>query len=455
MSLGEQQIELINRIKKYYLDLKSSNIDVASSGLCYFSSWVGESPGLAKLKLWNKGLLLLPKFIIIILKNILAIATHTNYIEFNNKNFSNNYHTLVITWSQKRDFKEDGSFHDRYFKENSKDLPNSYWFVISVDGYAPKNLKNNIKILKRKEESIKYNFFNLFKILINLFFYHKFSPRKIFHHLSFYSYFAKLISLKIKNELKKNNYKIVLLPYEAQPFQHSAFLEIKKINQKILTIGYLSSLLTPFPSDFVYRSGAPDMLYVHGKSQIDILQSRLNWPKEKLFLIPSLRYRISVRSLSNKIFLPLLIMHKKKLIKEFKNLLINSTSNNFANLEIINHPLCEESKKHLSMKAEIKKIMKNYKNKFSDIYTNSNVSIFFGVTAAIFEALEKGSKIIHITADPLFETHSEKIWPNLKVKQLNENTFSYELINLNQYINFGDNKKILYQILKNTTGLQI
>ena len=107
------------------------------------------------------------------------------------------------------------------------------------------------------------------------------------------------------------------------------------------------------------------------------------------------------------------------------------------------------------MKAEIKKIMKNYKNKFSDIYTNSNVSIFFSVTAAIFEALEKGSKIIHISGDPLFETHSDKIWPNLQVKQLNENTFSYKLTSLNQYINCGDNKKILYQILGNTTGLQI
>ena len=84
----------------------------------------------------------------------------------------------------------------------------------------------------------------------------------------------------------------------------------------------------------------------------------------------------------------------------------------FVNLEVINHPLCVESKKHLTMKAEIEKIMKNYENKFSDIATNNNVSIFFGVTAAIFEALEKGSKIIHISGDPLFETHSEKIWPN-------------------------------------------
>ena len=454
MNLGDQQIELINRVKKYYLDLKSSKIDIASSSLCYFSSW-GATPGLAKLTLWSRGLMSLPRFITIILKNILAIASHTNYIEFTNQNSSNNYQTLVISWSLKKNFKEDGSFCDRYFKENSKDLPNSYWFLISLDGYAPKNLKNNIKILKKKEGNYKYDFFNFFKILINSVFDYRFSPRKIFHYFSFYSYFAKLISLKIKNELKKNDYKIVLLPYESQPFQHSVFLEAKKINQKILTIGYLSSLLTPFPSDFIHRSGAPDMLYVHGKSQIEILISKLNWPKNKLFLIPSLRYRINDRSLSNKIFLPYILKHKKKLLKEFKNLLINAPSNSFVNLKVMNHPICEESKIHLSMQAEIEKIMKVYNNKFSDISTNNNVSIFFGVSAAIFEALEKKNKIIHICADPLFETHSEKIWPNLKTKQLGENTFSYELTNFNQYINFGDNKKILYQILRNSTTLQI
>ena len=67
--------------------------------------------------------------------------------------------------------------------------------------------------------------------------------------------------------------------------------------------------------------------------------------------------------------------------------------------------------------------MKIYQNRFSKNSLNNNTSIFFGVTAAIFEALEKGNKAIHICAEPLFETHSEKIWPNLKVNQLGKYTF--------------------------------
>ena len=65
-----------------------------------------------------------------------------------------------------------------------------------------------------------------------------------------------------------------------------------------------------------------------------------------------------------------------------------------------------------------------------------------------FEALENGINAIHICSDPVFESHSEKIWPNLKVKQLNEFTFHYEIIVPRKYINFGNKNKILNQTLK-------
>ena len=107
------------------------------------------------------------------------------------------------------------------------------------------------------------------------------------------------------------------------------------------------------------------------------------------------------------------------------------------------------------MKSEIEGIIKIYKDRFSKNPSNNNISIFFGITAAIFEALEKGIRAIHICADPLFESHNEKIWPNLKVNQLGEYTFQYELTILNKYIKFGNKKKALYQVLKNTTQIQI
>jgi len=452
MSLGDNQIRLIDFVKKYYTNLKSTNIDMALSSLCYFATWA-ETPGLAKLKFWQNGWFSLPKFIIIILKNVLSISSHASYEEFYKQHPLKDYDTLVVTWASKHNFQRDGSYHDTYFNENSRDLPKSYWLLISMDGYVPSNLDDNLKILIKKKGIFKFNLFVFFKILIKLLFQHKFSARKLFHYFSFYSHFARMMSFRVKKELIKNNYKVILLPYESQPFQHTIFLDAKKINQQIKTVGYLHSLLTPFPIDFVYRSGAPDILYVHGESQIEILRSKLNWPNNKLFLIDSLRYRDDSNFSSNKIFLPHVIMKKKKLIIEFEKLLINSPLNNFNDLYVANHPLKLNSKIHLSMKSEIEEIMKIYQNRFSKNSLNNNTSIFFGVTAAIFEALEKGNKAIHICAEPLFETHSEKIWPNLKVNQLGKYTFQYNLIRLGKYIRFGNKEKMLFQILRKTAQI--
>ena len=91
--------------------------------------------------------------------------------------------------------------------------------------------------------------------------------------------------------------------------------------------------------------------------------------------------------------------------------------------------------------------MEIYKDRFSDTSPNNNTSIFFGVTAAILEALEKGVNVIHFCSDPVFESYSEKIWPNLKVKQSNKYVFRYNLTLSGKLINFGKNKT-LKQILK-------
>ena len=51
-------------------------------------------------------------------------------------------------------------------------------------------------------------------------------------------------------------------------------------------------------------------------------------------------------------------------------------------------------------------------------------------------------------SDPVFESYSEKVWPNLKVKQLSDNVFHYHLISPGKYIAFGKKNKLLHQTLK-------
>jgi len=448
MSIGDKQIQLINCVKNFLKSLESSNIDSSLSCFCYFTSWA-ETPGYAKLKYWLNGRFFVFKFCVILLKQIFTIASHTKYIEFSNRGSLNNCDIIVLSWAFRKNFELDGSFHDRYFNENSKDLPNYYWILISMDDYVPSNLNNNITVIRKKSGIFKYNFFSFIKIIVSTIIDCRFSPRKIFHYLSFSSYFAKLISVAVKKELKKGNYKAILLPYEGQPFQNNVFLGVKKFNKKITTIGYLHSLLTPLTCELFYRSGAPDVLLVHGESQIEILKSKLNWPKNTLHLIQSFRFRLNEnKSLSNKIFIPFAIQNYDLFINEFRKLLINSPVNNFPRFEVKNHPAMLNSKKHLDLKMELEKIMEIYKDRFSNTSPNKNISIFFGVTAAIFESLEKRIDVIHICSDPVFESYNEKIWPNLKVKQLSKFIFHYNLVLLGKYIIFGRKDKILNKILK-------
>ena len=441
MNIGDKQIELIDRAKKYLEKLKSSNINISMSSLCYFATWA-ETPGCARLKLWHNGAFFLFKYCYLLLKNILAIALHAKYVEFGNQKKLENAKILIISWAFKNSFQPDGSYHDKYFNENSKNLPNSYWLLISTDSYVPANLNNNLKVLKQEKRFFKYNFFSFFKILITTFFECKFSPKKILHYLSFYTYLAKQVSSVVKKELKKNNFDSIIMPYEGQPFQQMVFSEAKKLNDKILTIGYIHSMLTPFPGEHIYRPGSPDKLYVHGSSQIEILKSKLNWPENKLFLINSLRFQMNdKKSLSNKIFLPRIILDKKILVNAFRDLVINSPTASFTKLDVRNHPAMFNSKKHLSLEIEIENIMKIYKDRFSNVLLDSKISIFFGVTAATFEALEKGNEVIQICSDPVFESLNEKIWPNLKIEKLNDFAFRYNLITRGKYINVDSSSK--------------
>jgi hypothetical protein len=181
-----------------------------------------------------------------------------------------------------------------------------------------------------------------------------------------------------------------------------------------------------------------------------VFQSKLNWPKNKLLLIESLRFRSDEnRSLSKKIYLPYILDNKRVLIKEFEKLLINSSKKNFPKLEIKIHQANLNSKKHLVFKNELEEIMEVYKDNFSNNPSEENISIFFGVTTSIFEALESGTKVIHICSDPLLQSFDEKMWPNLKTKKLNNFTFSYNLVFKGKYINFGSKKNTLTSTLEN------
>jgi len=79
MNLFDKQIQIIEYVKKYLKKAENENIITSLSGFCYFPIW-SETPGHAKIKFWLNGWLFSFKFLFILLKNILAIASHSKYL---------------------------------------------------------------------------------------------------------------------------------------------------------------------------------------------------------------------------------------------------------------------------------------------------------------------------------------------------------------------------------------
>ena len=114
MNLFDKQIQIIEYVKNYLKKVENENIITSLSGFCYFPIW-SETPGHAKIKFWLNGWLFSFKFLFILLKNILAIASNAKYFICNNYDASKKYDTLILSWAFKENFQTDGSFIDKYF----------------------------------------------------------------------------------------------------------------------------------------------------------------------------------------------------------------------------------------------------------------------------------------------------------------------------------------------------
>ena len=79
MEIGVLQLELISKAKKYLQKNLNKNINVYSSGICYFCSFGLFTPGYARLKLWNEGFKSILSTYKIFYKDVLSISSLHNY----------------------------------------------------------------------------------------------------------------------------------------------------------------------------------------------------------------------------------------------------------------------------------------------------------------------------------------------------------------------------------------
>jgi hypothetical protein len=437
LDLGKKQIKLIIDISKTKLNqIYSKDIDYPNPWL-WLNGWANKSLGFQYLDIKyfekNKSI----KLFILCIKNILKSLKISGFnLHFNGK--FGDYNALMVSWCFKSDFKKDGVFHDRYFNISSVDDANVFWFLISIDGYIPEQLVDNICILKQKKISLKNNFSFFLNNFLPELWKSKFKWIRIFHTLVYESLYAKAIAREVFL-LKSKGYIFdrVIQPYEAQPYQNEINRLLKIQNPHIKTIGYIHSTIPPLPTCLIKRNGAPEYLFVHGFGQLEILSKLLGWHHENLFNIPSLRYQLKKEEkFGGWIFLPYDFDQNQQILQAFELFLSLQLPDSLPVLNSRCHPARIDSIVHIELIENIENLMKKYKNRFS-LDIKDNYSIFIGATSAVIEALERGVDVVHISTRPIFETYQSDIWNYLSVEQINPQLFKYKLLKKGSYIQLG------------------
>lgn len=453
-TLGDAQRRLLVRAREFIRATENSGIDVATDALCYLNSW-SQVPGYGQLSLLADGRASLGRFARILLKDIAAISRTSGFQVANDHDGPRDVDQIVVSWSKESDFQPDGAYHDRYFNTNSREGPKTLWFLIALDNYVPRQLDANIRVFARSPLVPKHDLSFLARSVVDAIRRANGRPRAMLHSLSSAAVFAREVAFAVASQLARGGIRSVVLPYEAQPWNHAVFLAAKAADERITTIGYLHSALPPLPTDLIRRRGAPDRLAVHGAGQRDILVTELEWPAQMIDVIPSLRYRVDdSSSLGGLIFLPYSFKETDVLIDALDSFLSDAPRGSLPPLEIRNHPVMSLSKRHLRLSADFNRALARHADRFAPAPSAAPLSVFIGATAAIVEALERGIDVIHLCSRPLFESHTEAIWPMVAVKRLGENAFRYRLRTPGAYINLGNEASMFERYFRHPMFLE-
>jgi len=417
---------------KFFLSNFDSNSSIRNNTIFYFATYVGSVGLYIFNKLLNRKIFFLNNFIMII-KDIVYSYKYTGSKIFFSKKILNNYNKIYLTWTSYSNFKNDGSFFDRYLNISSKDLDKTLIIAIYNDKKLPTKIDNNILIFQTKEKAT-----GLFDVIKNIlknfdlfFFNYDFFLAKISSH----NFFSDIL-IKKKKFLLNKKIDFFLTPYEGQPFQNHFIMQLKNINNNIKCIGYIHSPPIPIPSNYIFRNYSPDYIVLNGKDQKYCFIKYLGWSKSKIKLLPSFRFLKNKSIYKNTIFLPYNIHNLNKIIKSL-NYIIQKKIINPSDYIIRNHPATKtnKSKKIIDYFNEIK-LKKNF-----SVKAKNQFLIFIGNTGSIIEYLERGCDVMHICDDDLFDFYNSKLWPSIISTKIGQGIYIYKIRKKGNLIKFGNSKK--------------
>ena len=338
---------------------------------------------------------------------------------------------VIYSYCEKKDFRNN-FYYDKYFGLKSNEIKNTYWFLISLDNYVPKTKYKNLFILYREANRFKFYFFikSIFRIL---------KMKKSIYYLNNTYHLSEIYASFFFNTFKFNNFNL-FLPFENRPNQNAIIEKTKLISTSNLVNAYFHRLPEPLQTEMFYKKNEINNLYVSSKVQKKVFSDYFNWPKNKLKVIKSLRYK-NLKLRKNIIYLPYEIddinfyLSNLKFLSEF----YLEISKNFS---ISIHPLKKKSLKHIEFKRLFKKLTfpKNSKK-------DNDISIIFGETGSVAsECLETYGKVYHIT-NQNYNIFSPEIWNNVQTTKIKEGIYLYKKISALKMLNIGSKKSSFKTLL--------
>jgi len=308
--------------------------------------------------------------------------------------------------------------------------------LVHMSNERPRKFEKNIIIFFNPYKKNRLNINLLIKYFFKIIKQNKFLLRKIYHELSFDSFIAYTMKDFFEKVLVYYRPKKTIFPYECQVFQNSLIHLIRKINSKIIIIGFNHSS-HPFPMFNYYHLDSPDLLYVYSDASKKFYSKYFNWPSRKVKKIASFFTKKKAKEYKQKIFLPFSFSNENKIVKDFELLLNSYSVKKIRPMKVKMHPSTINLKKHLKLKKRIEEIIKANKNKFSE-NSNKSVSIHIGEVSTVVEALEAKTTVIHIiSSNPIFEIYSSKFWSSIRTRRLSDTIFEYSLKEFGKCINFA------------------
>ena len=439
--ISTTQLSLLNKAKDYlnYRTLHHKQM-VIQDPSCYLNSWASGSLGYLRLQWLHKGLRELPNYLYQFLRSILNIGTCSEYKIMNLENDAHpSYKYIVTSWCKEANFLRNGSFQCPYFNVNSKNTPDTLWFLLSLDNICPKKLNKNIRIFINSHK----NHYSIPFVLKNIW---KWATRKIIPVPE--AVYAQTLASVFTSKILTSSIESIVMPYEAQPWQHTLNQNIKSFDPTIRTLGYLHSSLPPLPTDYIKREGEPDFLFVHGHGQKKILHEYLGWDTKNIHVIKSLRYqKTTLKTFSGKIFIPYDFSDDDFYIDLLEHF-FKQMDSDIPPLHVQNHPQQSHSEKHIVLIKNIETLCAQYHSLFSKS-SKRQVSIILGSTTCVLECLARDVEVIHILTQPVYESYNHPLWKDLQIKKISNHIFSYQQEENDVYIVLGESNSNLQDILVN------